>query len=130
MKKKITKSLSFCLALVLMLSVFSMAAAAAGHIHNYVVTDVPPKYICLDDNQHQRIEKHKHLCSCGDTFYEMKYFEKGNHEAASGSEVNKGSYWVEGGICTVYQYTCKYCGYVYTRKEISITKPASTEQAE
>ena len=30
MKKKITKSLSFCFALVLMLSMFSMAAAAAG----------------------------------------------------------------------------------------------------
>ena len=38
MKKKITKSLSFCLALVLMLSMFSMAAAAAEHVHNYVVT--------------------------------------------------------------------------------------------
>lgn len=130
MKKKITKSLSFILVLVLMLSVFSMAAAAAEHIHNYVESTVSDKPVYLNDEQHQRVEVHLHLCSCGAKFYETHNLEIGYHEAALGSQVNKGSYWDNGYTYTVYQYTCKHCNHTYVKKVISASNPTSTERTE
>ncbi len=129
MKKKITKSLSFCLALVLMLSMFSMAAAAAEHVHNYVVT-TDYKYDWISNDQHRITEIHTHLCSCGEKFYETHGEKMKDHEAAPGSQVNKGSYWGDGCTYTVYQYTCRVCNHTYTKTEVSIPQPASTEQAE
>lgn len=130
MKKKITKSLSFCLALVLMLSMFSMATAAAEHVHNYVVTNVSDEQVYFNDQKHQRVKVHLHLCSCGDKFYETHGEELGDHVAVLGSQVNKGSYWDNGYTYTVYQYTCRICNHTYTKKEVSISKSASVEQAE
>ena len=73
MHKTITKSLSFFLALALMLSVFPMAVLAAGHVHNYEVTTVKPDtYEGYDNNQHYIVERHKHLV----VMYFMNIIEK------------------------------------------------------
>ena len=119
MHKTITKSLSFFLALALMLSVFPMNVLAAGHVHNYEVTTVKPDtYEGYDNNQHYIVERHKHLCACGDVFYEYHREKLESHTALAGSRTNLGTIVGEDGkAVTIYRYTCKDCKNTYTRKE-------------
>ncbi len=116
MHKTITKSLSFFLALALMLSVFPMAVLAAGHVHDYEVT-TEITFEGYNNEKHNKIERHKHLCACGDTYNEHhKNLE--DHHALAGSRTNLGTIVGEDGkAVTIYRYTCKDCKNTYTRKE-------------
>lgn len=118
MKKSIVKTLSAFLALVLILSILPMAAFAAEHIHNYNVTTTIG-YEWYSNYEHTKVETHKHLCDCGEVFYE-NHRENGAHAALPGSGVNLGSYMGDdGSTITTYRYTCKACGFTYTRSVAS-----------
>lgn len=117
MKKSFVKSLSAFLALVLILSALPMAALAAEHIHNYNVTTTT-HYEWDNNDEHTFVETHKHLCDCGDVYYE-NHRETSKHSALPGSGQNMGSYMEDGSTVTTYRFTCKACKFYYYREVVS-----------
>ena len=117
MRKNNIKKISFVFALVLVLSmVLPMAAFAAGHIHNYIIT-TKPGYEWYSNEKHAVLEIHKHECACGAVFYETHIVSYSPHSPLPGSAVNMGSYiGDDGSTVTVYRYTCKNCKGSYTKE--------------
>lgn len=117
MRKNNIKKISFVFALVLILSmVLPMAVFAAGHIHNYIVTETSFHNEWYSNEEHARVETHKHECSCGAVFYESHIIDYYSHTPLPGSAVNMGSYiGDDGSTVTVYRYICKDCQGSYTK---------------
>lgn len=114
MKKPNMRMLSVFLVLVLVLSVLPMAAYAEDHIHNYNVTTTIT-YEWQSDSKHTKVETHKHLCDCGEIFYE-NHREEESHLARPESEVMVGSYISSDGTSyTTYSYVCKLCKHTFYR---------------
>lgn len=111
------KKISFVFALVLILSmVLPMAVFAAGHIHNYIIT-TKPGYEWYNNENHAKVETHKHECACCAVFYESHIVSYSPHSPLPGSGVNMGSYiGDDGSTVTVYRYTCKDCKGSYTKE--------------
>ena len=103
-------TLAIVIALVLILSlILPMAVFAAGHIHNYIVTDasyvIPTDYTSMG---HAFIERHLHTCSCGDQFYETH--AKVYRPHVYSSKDAKFAYTTIGGNGeTLYVYRCRRC---------------------
>ena len=92
MSKNNMKKISFVFALVLILSmVLPMAVFAAGHIHNYIVTETSFRREWYNNENHAKVETHKHECSCGAVFYETHIVSYSPHSPLPGSAVNMGS---------------------------------------
>ena len=108
------KKISFVFALVLVLSmVLPMAAFAAGHIHNYTVTDasyvIPTDYTSTG---HAFIERHLHTCSCGNQFYETHAKVYRPHVYMSKDA--KFAYTTigdNGETLYIYRFNCTQCNY-------------------
>ena len=118
LRKNNIKKISFVFALVLVLSmVLPMAAFAAGHIHNYIVTETSFRREWYNNENHAKVETHKHECACGAVFYESHIVSYSPHSPLPGSAVNMGSYiGPDGSTVTVYKYTCKICQGSYTKE--------------
>lgn len=118
MSKNNMKKISFVFALVLILSmVLPMAVFAAGHIHNYIVTETSFRSEWYNNENHAKVETHKHECACGAVFYESHIVSYSPHSPLPGSGVNMGSYiGPDGSTVTVYKYTCKICQGSYTKE--------------
>ena len=114
MRKNNIKKISFVFALVLVLSmVLPMAAFAAGHIHNYTVTDasyvIPTDYTSTG---HAFIERHLHTCSCGNQFFETHAKVYRPHVYMSKDA--KFAYTTigdNGETLYIYRFNCTQCNY-------------------
>ena len=114
LRKNNIKKISFVFALVLVLSmVLPMAAFAAGHIHNYTVTDasyvIPTDYTSTG---HAFIECHLHTCSCGNQFYETHAKVYRPHVYMSKDA--KFAYTTigdNGETLYIYRFNCTQCNY-------------------
>lgn len=119
MRKTFVKLLSAFLALVLILAVLPMAvfasetAPAAGHVHEYSVTDA--SYVIPSDYNatgHAFIERHLHTCACGEKFYETHEKEYRSHVFFSNDA--RFAYTTigdDGETLYVYYFDCAQCNY-------------------